>query len=183
MNTLFNDFLNLLFSESCKILKTPITLQFDWVEQKCFEIRKAACESKATLVKLKELCGQVIIDKVFLSYNTNPIDKLYTDYDLVGALNFDNIVDMQMRVGFYNSDEYFKTPEFLVIKSTDLYTENGLKRLAEAEVVLTSDELNIDEYYVFLEKQERKIKGLTEKPIVLIDTSDFDEVVWKFYKD
>jgi len=88
-----------------------------------------------------------------------------------------------MRVGFYNSDEYFKTPEFLVIKSTDLYTENGLKRLAEAEVVLTSDELNIDEYYVFLEKQERKIKGLTEKPIVLIDTSDFEDVVRKFYKE
>jgi hypothetical protein len=32
MNTLFNDFLNLLFTESCKILKTPIALSLDWVE-------------------------------------------------------------------------------------------------------------------------------------------------------
>lgn len=105
MKDLFMDFLNLLFSESCKVLKTPIALSLDWVEQKCFEIRKAACESKTTLVKLKELCGQVIIDKVFFSYNTNPVDKVYTDYDLIGALNFDNIVDMQMRVGFYSPDE------------------------------------------------------------------------------
>ena len=57
MQNLFMEFLNLLFSESCKILKTPIALWLDWVEQKCFEIRKAACESKTTLVKLKELCG------------------------------------------------------------------------------------------------------------------------------
>ncbi len=57
MQTLFNDFLNLLFAESCKILKTPITLSLDWVEQKCFEIRKAACESKTSLLKLKELSG------------------------------------------------------------------------------------------------------------------------------
>ncbi len=32
MQNLFNDFLNLLFNESCKILKTPIALQLDWVE-------------------------------------------------------------------------------------------------------------------------------------------------------
>lgn len=114
---------------------------------------------------------------MFFSYNTNPVDKIYTDYDLVGALNFDNIVDMQMRVGFYKADEHFITPEFLVIRSTDLYTENGLRRLSEAEVVLTSDELNIDEYLVFLERQERKIKGLSEKPLIIIDTTDFDEVV------
>jgi hypothetical protein len=57
MHNLFLDFLNLLFSESCKILKTPIALSLDWVEQKCFEIRKAACESKASLLKQKELSG------------------------------------------------------------------------------------------------------------------------------
>lgn len=57
MEGLFLDFLNLLFAESCKVLKTPIALQLDWVEQKCFEIRKEACESKTTLVKLKDLCG------------------------------------------------------------------------------------------------------------------------------
>ena len=32
MNNLFNDFLNLLFTESCKVLKTPIALSLDWVE-------------------------------------------------------------------------------------------------------------------------------------------------------
>lgn len=114
---------------------------------------------------------------MFFSYNTNPVDKVYTDYDLVGALNFDNIVDMQMRVGFYSNDEFFRTPEFLVIRSTDLYTENGLRRLAEAEVALTSDELNVEEYLVFLERQERKFKGLTEKPLIIIDTADFEEVI------
>ena len=119
----------------------------------------------------------MIIDKVFFSYNTSGKDKVYTDYDLVGALNFDNIIDMQMRVGFYNgADENFKTPEFLVIKSTDLYTENGLKKLAEAEVVLTSDELNIEEYLVFLERQEKKVRGLTEKPMILVDQADFEEI-------
>lgn len=35
----------------------PITLQLDWVEQKCFEIRREACETKATLTKHKELSG------------------------------------------------------------------------------------------------------------------------------
>ena len=82
-----------------------------------------------------------------------------------------------MRVDFYSTDESFKVPEFLVIKSTDLYTENGLRCLAEAEVVLTSEELNIDEYFVFLERQERKIRGLTDKPIILIDKQDFETVV------
>lgn len=178
LQDIFHQFLNLLFTESCKVLKTPIALQLDWVEQKCFEIRKSACESKTTLVKLKELCGQVIIDKVFLSYNTSPKEKVYMDYDLVGALNFDNIVDMQMRVGFYNAaDENFKTPEFLVIKSTDLYTENGLRKFAESEVVMTSDELNIDEYLVFLERQEKKHKGLAEKPLIIVDQSDFEEII------
>ena len=119
----------------------------------------------------------MIIDKVFFSYNTSGKDKVYTDYDLVGALNFDNIIDMQMRVGFYNgADENFMTPEFRVIKSTDLYTENGLKKLAEAEVVLTSDELNIEEYLVFLERQEKKVRGLTEKPMILVDQADFEEI-------
>ena len=151
MKNIFSEFSNLLFQESCKILKTPITLQLDWVEQKCFEIRKAACESKATLTKLKELCAQVIIDKVFFSYNTKQFEKTYTDYDLVGALNFENIVDMQIRVGFFSPDDRVKTPEFLIISSTDLYTELGIKRLSEAEVVLTS-ELNLEEYYVFLER-------------------------------
>jgi hypothetical protein len=183
MNSLFNDFLNLLFTESCKILKTPIALSLDWVEQKCFEIRKAACESKTTLVKLKELSAQVIIDKVFFSYNSTPIDKVYSDYDLLGALNFDNIVDNQMRVDFYSAEESFKVPEFLVIRSTDLYTENGLRCLSEAEVVMTSDELNIDEYFVFLERQERKIRGLTDKPIILIDKEDFELVIKKYHID
>ena len=32
MNNIFAEFLNLLFQESCKVLKTPITLQLDWVE-------------------------------------------------------------------------------------------------------------------------------------------------------
>ena len=32
MGTLFTDLLNLLFDESCKVLKTPVTLQLDWVE-------------------------------------------------------------------------------------------------------------------------------------------------------
>ena len=73
---------------------------------------------------------------------------------------------MPLKVGFYNADESFKTPEFMIIKSTDLYTENGLRRLAESEVALTSDELNIDEYLVFLERQEKKIRGLAEKPLI-----------------
>ena len=57
MKNVFSDFLNILFTESCKILKTPITLQLDWVEQKCFEIRRDACESKTTLIKHKDLAG------------------------------------------------------------------------------------------------------------------------------
>lgn len=125
----------------------------------------------------------MIIDKVFFCFNSTPIDKVYSDYDLLGALNFDNIVDNQMRVDFYSPDESFKVPEFLVIKSTDLYTENGLRCLSEAEVVMTSDELNIDEYFVFLERQERKIRGLTDKPIILIDKPDFEEVIQKYQVD
>jgi hypothetical protein len=74
----------------------------------------------------------VIIDKVFFSFNSTPIDKVYRDYDLLGAWNFDNIVDNLMIVDFYSPDESFKVPEFLVIKSTDLYTENGLRCLSEA---------------------------------------------------
>lgn len=58
---------------------------------------------------------------------------------------------MQLRVGFFSNDDRHKTPEFLIISSTDLYTELGIKRLSEAEVVLTSD-LNLEEYYVFLER-------------------------------
>jgi len=57
------------------------------------------------------------------------MQKEYLDYDLVGAINFENIVDMQMRVGFFNNDDRIKTPEFMVISSTDLYTELGIKRL------------------------------------------------------
>jgi len=57
-----------------------------------------------------------------------------------------------MRVDFYSPDENFRIPEFLIIKSTDLYTEQGLRCLSDAEVILTSEELNIDEYLVFLER-------------------------------
>ena len=183
MHNLFLDFLNLLFSESCKILKTPIALSLDWVEQKCFEIRKAACESKASLLKQKELSGQVIQDKVFFSYNITPVDKLYNDYDLLGAMNFDNLVDMQLRVDFYSPDEGFRVPEFLIIKSTDLYTENGLRCLSEAELIMTSEELNIDEYFVFLERQERKFRGVTDKTLIIIDKEDFQDVTQKYFID
>jgi hypothetical protein len=70
---------------------------------------------------------------------------------LIGALNFENIVDMQTRVGFYSPDATEQTPEFLVISSPDLYTELGIRRLSECEVALTTD-LNIEEYLVFLER-------------------------------
>ena len=134
-------------------------------------------------MKQKDLSGQVIQDKLFLSYNVTPVDKLYNDYDLLGALNFDNLVDMQLRVDFYSPEESFRVPEFLVIKSTDFYTENGVKCLSEAEVVLTSEELNIDEYYVFLERQERKIRGVTDKTIIIIDKEDFADVIQKYQVD
>jgi hypothetical protein len=176
MQGIFTEFLNLLFTESCKVLKTPITLQLDWVEQKCFEIRKEACESKAALIKNKELSAQVVIDKVFLGYNTTMKERTYNDFDLTGALNFENIVDMRLKVGFYTTDERVKTPDFLVIAGPDLYTEAGIKRLSEAEVALTCD-LNLEEYLVFLEKQERKVKGISEKPLVMIDREDFDIVL------
>jgi len=110
---------------------------------------------------------------VFFSYNITPVDKLYYDYDLLGALNFDNLVDMQLRVDFYSPDDNFRVPEFLIIKSTDLYTESGLRCLSEAEVILTSEELNIDEYFVFLERQERKFRGVTDKTLIIIDKEDF----------
>lgn len=125
----------------------------------------------------------MIIDKVFFSFNVNPVDKVYTDYDLLGALNFDNIVDIAMRVDFFSPEESFKVPEFLIIRSTDLYTETGLRCLAEAEVALTSDELNIDEYFVFLERQERKIRGLTDKPIIIVDKDDFEDIHNKYKVD
>ena len=84
-------------------------------------------------------------------------------------------MDMQLKVGFFSNDDRERTPEFLVISSPDLYTELGVKRLSEAEVVITSD-LNLEDYIVFLERQERKIKGITERPIVLIDAEDFEDV-------
>ena len=77
-----------------------------------------------------------------------------------------------MRVGFYSADETVKTPEFLIITSTDLFTELGIKRLGECEVALTCN-LNLEEYLVFLERQERKVKGISEKPIVTIEIEDF----------
>ncbi len=55
MKDTYDELLDMLFSESCKILDMPITLQLDWVEQKCFEIRKSACESKICLKELTEL--------------------------------------------------------------------------------------------------------------------------------
>jgi hypothetical protein len=131
-------------------------------------------------LKQKDLSGQVIQDKLFLSYNVTPVDKLYNDYDFLGALNFDNLVDIQLRVDFYSPGEGFRVPEFLVFKSTDLYIENGVKCLSEAKVVLTSEELNIDEYYVFLERQERKIRGVTDKTIIIIDKEDFADVTQKY---
>jgi len=179
MQNTFTDFLNLLFSESCKILKTPVTLQLDWVEQKCFEIRKEACESKITLTKQKDLYGQVVIDKAFFSYNISQKEKKYFDYDLVGALNFENIVDMQLKVGFFISDETIKSPEFLIINGPDLFTPIGLKRFSDCEIALTTG-LNLEEYQVYLEKQERTIKGISEKPLIMIDQEDFDDVIAKY---
>lgn len=88
---------------------------------------------------------------MFFSYNSKVLEKEYSDYDLVGAINFENIVDMQLRVGFYSPDNRVRTPEFMVVSSTDLYTELGMKRLAEAEVIMTC-ELNLEEYLVFLER-------------------------------
>jgi hypothetical protein len=116
----------------------------------------------------KDLAAQVVVDKVFFSYNTHSKERVYYDYDLTGALNFDNIVDMQLRVGFYTADDRVKTPEFLIISGPELYTELGIKRLSETEVALTCD-LNIEEYLIFLERQERKVKGISEKPLVRID--------------
>ncbi len=122
----------------------------------------------------------MIIDKVFFSYNVTPVDKIYTDYDLLGALNFDNLVDNAMRVDFFSPEESFKVPEFMIIRSTDLYTEVGLRCLAECECAMTSDELNIEEYFVFLERQEKKIRGLTDKPIIIIDKEDFEDAHQKY---
>ena len=86
-----------------------------------------------------------MIDKIFFSYNTNSREKFYTDYDLVESLNFDNIIDIQLRVGFFEKDVVQKTKEFMIFKGPDLYTERGLQVLNECEVVLTS-ELNLEEF-------------------------------------
>ena len=124
----------------------------------------------------------MIIDKVFFSYNSQALQKEYADYDVTGAINFENIVDMQLRVGFFSADDRERTPEFMVATSTELYTELGVRRLAEAEVVLSS-ELNLEEYLVFLERQERKVKGVAEKPIVLVDREDFEDLRQKYLID
>jgi len=58
-----------------------------------------------------------------------------------------------------------------------------LRCLSEAEVILTSEELNVDEYLVFLERQERKFRGITDKTLIVIDKEDFQDVTQKYLID
>ncbi len=98
------------------------------------------------------------MDKIFMIYYTQSTEMTYKDFDMVGVLNFENVVNIQLKVGFFSQlpppdtpDADEQSPEFLVISGPDLYTERGLKHLAQAEVTLTCD-VNLEEYLVFLEK-------------------------------
>ena len=54
-----------------------------------------------------------------------------------------------------------------------MFTEQGLKRIEEAEVILTNTDLNLESYLTFLEKQEKKHKNISEKPILVIEMEDY----------
>ena len=87
-----------LSSRRCKVLATPFTLQLMGRTEVLRDQARVACESKATLVKLNALSAYVIIDKIFFSYNSQALQKEHADYDVIGVINFENIVDMQLRV-------------------------------------------------------------------------------------
>jgi len=176
MKVVFDKLMKLLFNESCKVLETPITLQLDWVEQKCFEIRRSACESKICLKELKELSAQVVIDKVFFSYQGES-DRKFFDLDLVSALNYESLLDMSLKVSLFSQDKTGN--EFIVMDTAEMFTEEGLRKVEECEVVLTNANLNLEEYLDFLEKQERKHKNITERAILVIDNEDFDFLISK----
>lgn len=69
----------------------------------------------------------------------------------------------------------------MIISGPDLYTEDGLIKFGESEITLTCD-LNLDEYLVFLDRQERKVKGISDKPLIMVDKEDFEEIQSKYKK-
>ena len=64
----------------------------------------------------------------------------------------------------------------MLIDTPECFTEAGLKRIEEAEVILTNTDLNLEDYMTFLEKQEKKHKNISEKPILTIEMDDFNKL-------
>ena len=81
-------------------------------------------------------------------------DRQYFDIDLASALNFENIVDIPLKVTWFKAikPKSKKAIEFMLIDTPECFTEAGLKRIEEAEVILTNTDLNLEDYMTFLEK-------------------------------
>jgi hypothetical protein len=83
----------------------------DWLEYKCFAIRKYACENPQSLARQREVQSSLIKTKIYVSYDRAG-EKHMTGVKLKSAINFKNFEERK---------------EMKIVHSDDVLVSDGTK--------------------------------------------------------
>lgn len=97
----------------------------DWLEYKCFAIRKYACENQQSLAKHREVQAFLVKNKVYVQYENASRDKNMVCVSLKSALNFKNFEERK---------------EVKIVHANDVFLSDDASKANEKQVVLIDPE-------------------------------------------
>ena len=91
----------------------------DWLEYKCFAIRKYACENQQSLARQRDVHASLITTRIYVNYEVNG-EKNMSGVKLKSAVNFKNFEERK---------------EIKLVHSNDVFI-NGDNKSSEKSIVL-----------------------------------------------
>ncbi len=137
----------------------------DWLEYKCFSIRKYACENQQSLARQREVSASLVKTKIYVNYEVNG-EKNMTGVKLKSALNFKNFEERK-EIKLVHSNDVFVTGEnkqsekqiVLIDPETLMSRASGLDILNSCEAVITyNTDLNQLIKKIFVKQREDRDK-------------------------
>jgi hypothetical protein len=120
----YQPLLKFVCKESSIEMKGDIML-LDWLEYKCFAIRKYACENQQSLAKHREVQAFLVKNKVYVQYENASRDKNMVSVPLKSALNFKNFEERK---------------EVKLVHANDVFLSDDGGKSIEKQVVLIDPE-------------------------------------------
>ncbi|CDW71537.1 UNKNOWN [Stylonychia lemnae] len=175
--------------ESSIEMKGDIML-LEWLEQRCFAIRKYACENQQSLVKQREVHITLVKDKLYVSFQ-HPVlkgQKQLNAIPLLSAVNYKNFEEKK-EVKLIHSQDVFISQgdqinkaeqQIVLIDPESLARNNGLDIInAGIGAITYGVDLNKTIKNIFIKQRENRDKyiELAQKTIFLVTEEEFRKIL------